>query len=67
MDAKPFRMISHSLGVVARRHRDHPAPALFLRQREQLIESAPLLKGGGELLVLEFKEYFAARKPGQRP
>jgi hypothetical protein len=46
--------------VVAGAHGDDAAPALGLRQQEQLVQCAALLERGGELQVLELQPQLAA-------
>ena len=66
-NAEPVRVIGHALRMIAGRHRDHAAPALVGRQRQQSVERAALLEGRGELQVLEFEPEFAAADLAQRP
>ena len=47
-------VIGDALGVVAGGHGDDAAAAFVVVERQQAIERAALLEGGGELQVLEF-------------
>ena len=66
-NAEKVCVISHALRVIAGRHRDHAAPPLVRRQRQQAIERAALLEGGRELEVFEFEPEIAAADLAQRP
>ena len=59
-------MVGDRLGVVAGAHRDDAAAALRVGQREQLVQRAALLEGGGELQVLELEEDLGAGEARQR-
>ena len=50
---QPLRMVGHALRMVAGAHGDHAARALLGCQLRQLIASAALFKGGGELQVFK--------------
>ena len=66
-NAEPVRVIGDALGVIARRHRDHAAPPLVRRQRDEPVQRTALLEAGGELQVLEFEPEVAAADLGERP
>ena len=53
-DAEPPRVISHRLGVIAGRHRDHAAAALVGVERAKLDAGAALLERIGDLQILVF-------------
>ena len=53
-------MIGQSLGVIAGRGGDDAALLLRVGEEEELVQRAPLLEGGGELLVFEFDPDFGA-------
>ena len=56
VDAEPGGVPGHGLGVVPGRHGDDPAAPLVLGERQELVEGAALLEGGGELEVLELHD-----------
>ncbi len=56
IDAYARRVAGDRLGVVAGRHGHHAAGALVCVERQQLVERATLLEGGGELQVLELDD-----------
>ena len=54
-NAQPTGVAGDPLGVVARRHRDHPDTRLVRRQVFQLIERATILERAGVLQVLQLQ------------
>src|SRR5690606_18341395 len=65
-DAEPRRVVGDRLRVVAGAHGDDAAPPLVGGEREELVERAALLEGGGELQVLELEEDLRAREARER-
>ena len=58
LHAEDLRRRRHTLGVVAGRERDHPAAALVLRDRGQLVEGAAELERPGPLQHFGLQEDF---------
>ena len=58
-------VIGNSLRVIARRGGDHSAGAFLRRQREQLVQSAPLFECSSALLVIQLEKDGIVRQPGK--
>ncbi len=68
-NAKPRGVIGYRLRMIAGGHGDDTAPPLVVGQRIELVQSAPLLEGIGDLQVFVFDENRRAgkrRKQGRR-
>jgi 3-hydroxyisobutyrate dehydrogenase len=63
---EPGAVIAEPLRVIAGRGRDHPAVPPLAAEQQQRVERAPLLVGGGELVVLELQPDLGAADLGQR-
>ena len=53
--AKPRRMISHALRVIARRSADHALSPLFGRHQQQLVQRATFLEAARHVQVFQLK------------
>ena len=66
-DTEALCVVGDTLGVVAGRHRNHPALPLVGRQGQEPIERPAFLEARGKLEVLEFEPDVAAADLAQRP
>ena len=64
--AKTLRMIGNALRMISGRYRNHATLARGGIQRQQPVESTPLLERGGELLVLELQVQLRPGNIGKR-
>ncbi|KAG0920185.1 hypothetical protein G6F32_015723 [Rhizopus arrhizus] len=64
--AHALRMVSHALGMVAGRYRDHALGALFIGQGQHAVQRAAFLERSRELQVLELQPDLGAENVGQR-
>ena len=59
-------MVGHALGVIAGRHRDHAAPALFVTQLQEGVERAAFLERTRDLARLELEKHVTTGKVRER-
>jgi len=65
-DAESPGVVGDALGVIARRHGDHPGAPLRGAEAGELVVGAALLEGGRELQVLELQPHRRAGDLGER-
>ena len=65
-NAEPPAMIGDRLRMIAGAHRHHAPPALFRRERHQLVHRTAFLEGRGELQIFELQIDVAAGKLRKR-
>jgi hypothetical protein len=59
------RVVGNSLRVISGGGSNHSALALFLGQREQLVQRASLFESSSSLLIVQLEKDGIVRKPGK--